>query len=789
MNDDDPEILELAEAISDDQPIDWAFAERSAPDPARQAVIRELSLIARLAHVCRQPDAVISSEPDGEQTDAGSTTVEGGLATWAHLRLLERVGAGGFGYVFRSWDTRLGREVALKLLRPSLASAREATTIVREGGMLARVRHPNVVTVYGAETIDGEVGIWMEFVRGRTLAQLVAEDGVLGAEEAALIGITLCRATAAVHNAGVVHRDIKPQNVMREEGGRIVLMDFGLGRDIANAPHSSSWNLAGTPLYLAPELLAGGGPSVASDIYSLGVLLYFLVTGTYPVLGKGLEEVRAAHQQGTRRLLHDVRANLPPPFVGAVERALSGDPSQRFKTCGAMESALSHVIGAEARASLAPASSDVETRSTSRTERFRPHRHILAATTLVALLVSVWALGTGTVRRWLGRGDVQPPRVLMVLPFVNQSQDPDQQHLTDGVADILTADLAGISGLRIISWTTSLRYRHTQKRVSEIASELPVDAVIEGSVQRSGDRLRVTARLIHAKSDSLLWASTYERDAADLFALQGEIAAAIAGAIRVTLTGPEQSRLTNRHVTRPAAQDAYLQGRRHLYSFNIEGVRRARDLFELAVKEDPRYALAHASLARCYLALQDFGVMTPEDARLRATTAAATALAIDDALPEAHTAVAEVRFKLDWDWLGAEQSYLAALGLNPGSSLVRSPYSRFLSALGRTREALEQARLAAESDPLSAEMRTSIGVILYYQRRHNEAVSEYLKALELNASFSPARVGLGRAYAAAGQYDDAVHQLRLAIEQSGNAWNVIAVLAGIHAEAGVQARS
>jgi TolB-like protein/Flp pilus assembly protein TadD len=408
---------------------------------------------------------------------------------------------------------------------------------------------------------------------------------------------------------------------------------------------------------------------------------------------------------------------------------------------------------------------------------------------VVAVLALTWTLATSVIDRQPGPVEPPAPRVLMVLPFVNLSDDPAQQYLTDGVGDILTADLAGIGALRVISWHTSLRYRQTTKRLAEVGQEVKADAIIEGSVQRTGDRFRVTARLIHTASDTLLWASTYERDTGDLFAMQGEIATAIAHAVRLTLTGPEQARLANRYVTRPRAQDAYLQGRRLFYTFNVEGVRNACALFEKAVTEDPRYALAYASLARCYLALQDFGLMSPAEARQRSTRAAAAALATDDALPEAHNALAEVRFKFDWDWAGAERSYLAALALNPGSSLVRSPYSRFLSALGRTDEALQQAQLAAESEPLAAEMRTSIAVILYYQRRYGEAISEYLKALELNSLFPPAHLGLGRAYAAIGKFPEAVEELNLALDQSGGDLSYVAVLAAAHAQAGARAEA
>jgi tetratricopeptide (TPR) repeat protein len=299
----------------------------------------------------------------------------------------------------------------------------------------------------------------------------------------------------------------------------------------------------------------------------------------------------------------------------------------------------------------------------------------------------------------------------------------------------------------------------------------------------------VNARLVNGGTHEVLWAGGAERVLGDLFSLQGEIATSIAGAIRVTLTEPERSRLARRHVTVPQAQEAYLQGRYWLYTFNTDGTRRACDLFARAVSLDPGYALAHASLARCYLALENYTALPTAEARRLATRAATEALTLDTSLPEAHNALAEVRFKFEWDWRGAERSYLAALALNPGSSLVRSPYSRFLATQGRTDEALEQALLAAESDPLSAEMRTSVGITLYYQRRFVDAIEQYKQALSLDAGFTPAEFGLGRAYAALGRYDEAIAAVQGAMSRAGRRPNYLAELGRIHAEAGQRDRA
>jgi serine/threonine-protein kinase len=290
--------------------------------------------------------ADVTSDPEGTSAAPGSEPLH---REWAHLRLIEEIGRGGFGRVFRAWDTTLAREVALKLVRVSDVDPEASSLVLEEGRMLARVRHPNVVTVYGALQIGAEVGLWMELVRGRSLADVVRADGPRGPEEAAVIGLSVCRALAAVHAAGLVHRDVKAHNVMRESGGRIVLMDFGAGRDTAVA-EPLGWSRApGTPAYMAPEVIAGEPATRASDLYSVGVLLYFLVTRRYPFEGRTLMEIAVGHGTGRRRLLADERPDLPDRFIRIVERALATNPAERYLSAGAIVHELADMLPAVRR--------------------------------------------------------------------------------------------------------------------------------------------------------------------------------------------------------------------------------------------------------------------------------------------------------------------------------------------------------------------------------------------------------------------------------------------------------
>ena len=322
------EAKRIAERIADGSGLDWP-ADANAASSHDRGVLEALKAIADVASAHRAPTG-----PADASSLAGTR--------WGPLTIVSLVARGGFSEVYRAWEPRLQREVALKLLdAPSPETASLPTRAIEEARLLARVRHPNVLTVYGAESVEGRVGIWTEFIDGRTLDALVRERGFLTPDEVVAIGFDLCRALAAVHGAGLLHRDIKAHNVMRETGGRIVLMDFGTGQDLTRV-RPREGDLTGTPLYLAPEIFAGGRPSVASDIYALGVLLFYLATGDYPVPGKTLAEVQKAHDSDVHVTVRDRRPDVPKTLAVAIERAISPNPAARFESAAAFEHALAN---------------------------------------------------------------------------------------------------------------------------------------------------------------------------------------------------------------------------------------------------------------------------------------------------------------------------------------------------------------------------------------------------------------------------------------------------------------
>jgi TolB-like protein/tRNA A-37 threonylcarbamoyl transferase component Bud32/Tfp pilus assembly protein PilF len=737
MNAEPSRLDELLESVADGSPLDWDALAVSA-DPGQQRLIRHLRLVARVAEVHR---TLVAEEPAAEVSDwPGGAGDDPAVARWGHLFLLEKIGEGAFGEVYRARDPWLDREVALKLMKPSVASAGATHRIVNEARTLARVRHPNVVTVHGADKHDVRVGLWMDLVRGRSLSQIVSEQGPFSASEAALTGQDVCRALAAVHAAGLVHRDIKAQNVMREAGGRLVLMDFGAG---------------GTPLYLAPEVLAGGAPTIRSDLYALGVLLYYLATGRYPVEAPSLEELQRAHASGTRRRLAEQRPDLPDRFVAAVERALDPDPIARFQTAREMQEALADV--------------------TSSGPRPLPRRLLFPGDgSRLVRAAAIAAVGVVALSAWLLRPSVPagppvPPsaaiNVVAVLPFENLSNDADEQYLAAGVAMELTARLADVGALRVVPWSFTRRFQSRPATLEDVVRATRADAVVEGSVQvlpgsasRAASRhVRVRVQLYRAGTGALLWTDVYERDFEDFLVLQSDIAQAIARKVNVVVARREARRLAQaRRVTAEAMED-YLKARELLEGrYDIVG---ALELFRSATQRDPQFAEAYTGLATCQALEAAYLATVPSDVALRrALDASNRAIDLDPGMPEAFAARGFAQLALAWNWQAAEADFQRALDLGPNAAAVHDQYSNFLTIRGRHDDAIAAARRAEDRAPLSASYSRKVGWALYMAHRFDEAIAQLHRTLAIEPDYEPARTLLGRAYLLTGRDAEALRE-------------------------------
>jgi eukaryotic-like serine/threonine-protein kinase len=739
-------VTELAGAVLDGTPIDWTSAEATAGEVERP-LLEQLRIIDRLADLHRRLPLQAAGAPMTRPRDH-----ESDVHLWGHLRVLERIGRGAFGDVYRAWDTRLDREVALKLLDADRGhDDSTASSIIEEGRLLARVHHPNIVTIYGAEQIDDRIGLWMELVRGRTLKQLVDDGKVFSEFEAVRIGAELCLAVAAVHEAGLLHRDVKAQNVMLADGGRIVLMDFGTGRELAD--HSTT-DLAGTPLYLAPEILVGREATVQSDVYSLGVLLYHLVTGSFPIVGQSVREVRGAHERNEQRKLIAIRtrSTVSRKLARVIDQAIDPRPDVRYRSAAAL---------ADALAALRPRQILVFT-----------SRHAVAAAVILVAGIGWEVLGreigtantpsgvfaSATGWRLAGAGDVraagQP--VIAVLPFKNLSSEPESNDFVDGLTDEIIQNLAVLRGLQVRSSTSSFAFKNKPRNLRDVASELGANFVVEGSVLRSGDKLRITAQLVQVAGDTPLWSERFDRELKDVFAIQDDISRAIVDKLRLTL-GKGQRRYDMDVQT----YELYLKGRVLLKRRDVPNLEAAADVFQQVIAKDARFAPAYAGLANA-----DALMAAPASSTLSFITvesilrpAATRAHDLDPLLAEAQAAMGWM-YANEHDWADAEQAFQRAIQLNPGLTETYTSYSTStLQPLAKFDEGLRVLQIALRNDPLSLDIQREIGILLFFSGRYGEAIESFRHVLAVDPKFPFVASFLGRALTQAGRLQEAVATL------------------------------
>ncbi len=750
-------------------PVDWSAAGSSAG--AGRPLLRQLSVLAAVVERRRGASVetmTLSLLPPASPESHPDAMPE----LWGHLRVLDRIGGGSFGDVYRAWDTRLDREVALKLLAAGRsAGGSAASTIVHEGRLLARVRHPNVVTIYGAEQIADRIGLWMELVRGRTLEQVLDVATMLDVTETIAIGVELCRAVSAVHHAGLIHRDIKAHNVMRAEDGRIVLMDFGAGRE---RDEEGSSDLAGTPLYLAPEVLAGQQAGVQSDVYSLGVLLYHLLTGSYPVHAVTVAEVRRAHERGERTPLRRRRRHVPHRLARVIERAIEPDRGRRYQSVealGADLQALQPGRGGARRVRAAAIAACVLLLAGLGWEW--AGRRTGAATTPGAWLAGVVSSGSTAVTT----NPVERP-IIAVLPLQNLSAEPDSDFFVDGLTDEIIRNLALIDGLDVRSRTSSFAFKGKPRNLPDVGAQLGANLIVEGSVLRSGRRLRVNAQLVRVAGEVPLWAERFDREIDDVFAIQDEISQAVVNNLRLTL-----GRGRRRYETNIQSYELYLKARVLADRRGFFDARQAAELFEQVIARDPAFAPAHAGLADAYasMSLDIHGAHIPalpsEQALPVMRRAATRAVELDPLLPEAHAAMAFVSAReLDWDH--ALASFGRAIELGPGLTAVAAEYVlSTLLPLGRVAEAEQLLRDVMRRDPLSLTAQRALGLVQRQAGRYDEAIDTLARIRTIDPNFPYVDIQLARVLTFAGRPAEALRVLSARSDQPGvQVWMALALV-------------
>jgi eukaryotic-like serine/threonine-protein kinase len=683
----------------------------------------------------------------------------------AHYRIVARLGAGGMGEVYRARDERLKRDVALKLLLPdSAGSASAAQKLLREAQSASALNDPHICTIHEVGEAAGRHFIVMELVEGAPLNSLIPAQG-LRPDLVVRYGGQLAAALAHAHDRGIIHRDIKTANVVITPSGHVKVLDFGLARvyaagalaDATRSDESATNSIAvvGTLAYIAPEILRGEEAGACSDIWSLGVTLFEMATGNRPFRGQTAFELTS---EILRQPLPSLPPQLPPGLRTVIERCLEKEPGHRYQRASEVRAALQAVQTQPSSSSLSPAAAPMLPDSSHRHSIWIPA--VLFAFALLA--VALIAANVGGLRDKVFHRAPVAIYSLAVLPLENLSGDPQQQYFADGMTEELTTALSQVGSLRVVSRTSAMRYKGTQKSVPEIARELNVDAVVEGSVEREGGRVRITAQLVQGPSDTHLWAKGYERDFRDSLGLQDEVAQAIVEEIQLKLTPQEQARLARNDIVDPAAHEDYLRGLFLLNLRNGPDERKAIELFQSAIKKDPTYAAAYSALADTYRSLLFNSNAAAADVLPPSEAAARRAIELDDQLSEAHASLGAALGDYDWNWAAGEKEFQVALRLNPNSALAHSYHAHFLRQEGHIEDAIRESQRAVDLDPVSAPDSFILAQPLYEARRYDEAISQLHKTLDLEPRFWPAHLYLGKTLAAQGHFQEAIDELKKA---------------------------
>ena len=693
-----------------------------------------------------------------------------------HYRVLEQIAAGGMGVVYRAHDQRLERDVAIKVL-PSGVLADEAARkrFRKEALAISRLSHPNIATVYDFDSQDGIDFLVMELISGSDIDQKVAA-GALPEKEIVALGRQITGGLAVAHEHGIIHRDLKPGNLRVTADGRLKILDFGLAQvtqpiNLEEPTQSIATDtVSGTLPYMAPEQLAGEPPDQRSDIYAAGTVLYEMATGRRPFTEKLATKLTDAILHQPPVTPRAFNAKVSPELERIILKCLEKDPSHRYHSARDLEVDL---LRLSSGASTVSVSARPDFRTPSKTLRVAVVGTIVLAAGLALLLFK-------------GRGQQAPAATgihsLAVLPLANLSNDSLQDYFADGMTEELTTELARISALRVISRTSAMQYKGAHKPLPQIAKELNVDAVVEGSVLRAGNQVRITAQLIRAATDTHLWAESYDGDLRDVLHLQKEVARNIAQQIQITLTPQEKTVLAVNQPVNPEVHDLYLQGLYFLGKGDERGLTQAIEYFERAAAKDPGYAPAYAGIAECYGTLST-NYWPPREAMPKAKAAALKALQLNQNLSEAHSALGAVHYFYDWDWAGAEQEAKRAMELSPNNAAAYDVMGNYLSTVGRLEESVSAIDRAHAVDPRSVTIMADRIIITTNARKYEQAIRDGQEETASDPNAGSLHTWLSVAYMLAGRYKEGVAEAETGYRLDDNPLHE-SVLAAAYAKAG-----
>jgi serine/threonine-protein kinase len=658
--------------------------------------------------------------------------------TISHYRVLDKLGEGGMGRVFRAVDTRLGRTVAVKVVNAAFTQRFE-----REARAIAALNHPHICTLHDVGEHEGAPFLVMEFVEGKPLR------GPLPVEEALRYAIQIAQALEAAHGAGIVHRDLKPDNILLTAKGSIKILDFGLAKLHRTEPEALKLTtmteqgaIAGTGPYMSPEQAQGEAVDVRSDIFSFGAVLYELLSGRRAFARETFQATLVAVVAMEQEPLREA----PPTVARIVAKMLAKEREKRYQSAGDLLK-------------------DLE--SAAREKPWWQTRRAVVGMAATPVALAGAALGFN-VRGWRTQlmEWMEPPAAaairLAVMPFVNMTGDPEQEFFSDGITQELIAQLGSLhpAGLNVIARTSVMRYKKTTKTLEEVARELKVEYLLEGSARREGGRARITTELIRARDQIQLWAETFERELSGILVVQSEVARKVAGALALKLLPAEQAQLAAARPVNPEAYEAYLKGIERAYRLTRQDLDGALEFFNLALQKDPDYARAYRGIAFVWNGRAQMGYTAPVEASAKARTAVQRALELDSELPEAHGVLSTMACYQDWDWATADAEFNRAIELNPSLAEARALHSHCLVVMKRPEEAMANVQKAMELDPLNELYRAFYAVVLYLVGRYDEAIAEFRRVLATSPGLPFALWMLASTLHMKGRYEEAVEVIR-----------------------------
>src|SRR5436309_6134 len=742
------------------------------------------------------------------------------------------LGVGGMGKVYLAHDSQLRRPVAIKLLRAEFTQSEDRLhRFEREALAASALNHPNIVTVYEIDFDAGAHFIVTEFVGGQRLHEhLEAAGGRLEIMDALEIAIQVASAVAAAHEAGIVHRDIKPDNIMIRRDGVIKVLDFGLAKTIApeagqekleavtKMRTTDPGTLMGTVFYMSPEQVRGRNIDMRTDVWSLACLIYEMVAGRMPFEGESPGDVIAEILKTKPRPLAKYVSSVPAELERIVRKGLQKKREQRYQTVNDLLADLKRLkrqlefevdlersavpnsdlkepkISAAPRAavrhkSLGPtalARSQEQTVLIAQARRTlgagyltRIRRHkavaLVSGVAFLAVIAAVYFLSVGTSNKSI--------ESIAVLPFVNASRDPRMDYVSDGICESLINALSQIPWLKVIARSSSFKYKGQEVDPQDVAKAMGVEAVFTGRVSLQADNIIIHAELVDTRNKRQLWGEQYTRKMTDILALQDDISREISDKLKLKLTSEEEKLLNKRYTEDAEAYELYLKGRYEWGRLSVEGWQKALDYFNEAVKKDPNYALAYSDESDAYAGLA-FRISSPKEVMPKAKAAAIKALELDSQLAEAHVSLANVLERYDWDRQGAEQQYREAIRLNANYAMGHNWYGLFLMRSGRSGEAVVELKHALNLDPLSIVTTNDLGWVFYHARQYDQAIDQFKKALEMDKGFAWAHNLLGFAYLQQGKHKEALAEIQSAVDLSGRQSAYLASLARVNAAAG-----